>query len=110
MGFAALGTVHKNGQAVRAYIPYDVPNLRIENGPAKAHVRIGWLRAVANIYHGFAIQTFTDELAHRSGRDPVEYLLELIGPDRTIDFKGLTTRTTEPLWTRILGRQCGCAG
>ena len=70
-------------------IPYDVPNLRIENGPAKAHVRIGWLRSVANIYHGFAIQTFTDELAHRSGRDPVEYLLKLIGPDRTIDFKGV---------------------
>src|SRR5882724_6877354 len=32
-------------------IPYDLPNLRIENGPAKAHVRIGWLRSVANIYH-----------------------------------------------------------
>jgi isoquinoline 1-oxidoreductase beta subunit len=70
-------------------IPYDVPNLQIENGPARAHVRIGWLRSVANIYHGFAIQTFTDELAHRAGRDPVEYLLALIGPDRTIDFKGV---------------------
>ncbi len=70
-------------------MPYDVPNLRIENGPAKAHVRIGWLRSVANIYHGFAVQTFTDELAHRSKRDPLEYLLELIGPDRTIDFKGV---------------------
>jgi len=70
-------------------IPYDIPNLQVENGPAKAHVRIGWLRSVANIYHGFAVQTFTDELAHRAGRDPVEYLLELIGPDRTIDFKGV---------------------
>ncbi len=40
-------------------MPYDIPNLRIENGPAKAHVRIGWLRSVANIYHGFAVQTFT---------------------------------------------------
>lgn len=70
-------------------LPYDIPNLRIENGPAKAHVRIGWLRSVANIYHGFAVQTFTDELAHRAGRDPAEYLLELIGPARTIDFKGV---------------------
>ena len=67
-------------------IPYDIPNLQIENGPAPAHVRIGWLRSVANIYHAFAVQTFTDELAHRAGRDPVEYLLELIGPPRTIDF------------------------
>src|SRR5262249_3270978 len=67
-------------------IPYDISNLRIENGPARAHVRIGWLRSVANIYHGFAVQTFTDELAHRAGRDPLEYLLDLIGPPRTIDF------------------------
>jgi len=70
-------------------IPYDLPNLRIENGPAKAHVRIGWLRSVANIYHAFAVQCFTDELAHVAGRDPLDYLLDLIGKPRTIDFKGV---------------------
>jgi isoquinoline 1-oxidoreductase subunit beta len=70
-------------------IPYDLPNLRIENGPAKAHVRIGWLRSVANIYHAFGIQCFTDELAHAAGHDPLDYLLGLIGEPRTIDFKGV---------------------
>ena len=70
-------------------IPYDLPNLRIENGPAKAHVRIGWLRSVANIYHAFGIQCFTDELAHAAGRDPLDYLLDLIGEPRAIDFKGV---------------------
>jgi isoquinoline 1-oxidoreductase subunit beta len=70
-------------------IPYDLPNLRIENGPAKAHVRIGWLRSVANIYHAFGIQCFTDELAHAAGRDSLDYLLDLIGQPRTIDFKGV---------------------
>jgi isoquinoline 1-oxidoreductase beta subunit len=70
-------------------IPYDLPNLRVENGPAKAHVRIGWLRSVANIYHAFAIQCFTDELAHAAGRDPLDYLLDLIGEPRTIDFRGV---------------------
>ncbi len=70
-------------------IPYDLPNLRIENGPAKAHVRIGWLRSVANIYHAFAIQCFTDELAHAAERNPLDYLLDLIGNPRTIDFKGV---------------------
>jgi isoquinoline 1-oxidoreductase beta subunit len=67
-------------------LPYDLPNIRIENGPAQAHVRIGWLRSVANIYHAFGVQCFTDELAHRTHRDPVEYLLDLIGPPRTLDF------------------------
>src|SRR5919106_4768036 len=76
-------------QQVWTDMPYDISNLRIENGPAPAHVRIGWLRSVANIYHGFAVQTFTDELAHRAGRDPLDYLLELIGPARTIDFKNV---------------------
>ena len=70
-------------------IPYDLPNLRVENGPAKNHVRIGWLRSVANIYHGFAIQCFTDELAHAAGRDQVDYLLDLIGEPRKIDFTGV---------------------
>jgi isoquinoline 1-oxidoreductase beta subunit len=67
-------------------LPYDLPNIQIENGPAQAHVRIGWLRSVANIYHAFAVQCFTDELAHRANRDPVEYLLDLIWPPRTLDF------------------------
>jgi isoquinoline 1-oxidoreductase subunit beta len=67
-------------------LPYDLPNIRIENGPAQAHVRIGWLRSVANIYHAFGVQCFTDELAHRANRDPVEYMLDLIGSPRTLAF------------------------
>ena len=70
-------------------IPYDLPNISVENGPAKAHVRIGWLRSVANIYHGYGVQCFTDELAHRAQRDPAEYLLDLIGQPRTINFAGV---------------------
>jgi isoquinoline 1-oxidoreductase beta subunit len=67
-------------------IPYAIPNIRVENGPAKAHVRIGWLRSVSNIYHAFGVQTFTDELAAALGRDRVEYLLQSIGQPRVVDF------------------------
>ena len=70
-------------------LPYDVPNLRMENGPAEAHVRIGWFRAVANNYHAFAAQSFADEMAHAAGRDPLEFQLDLLGPGNVIDFKAL---------------------
>ncbi|HEX3822158.1 MAG TPA: molybdopterin cofactor-binding domain-containing protein [Candidatus Sulfotelmatobacter sp.] len=67
--------------------PFALANFRSENGPATAHVRIGWLRSVANIYHAFAVQTFANELAYAANRDPYDYLLDLIGPGQTIDVK-----------------------
>jgi isoquinoline 1-oxidoreductase beta subunit len=65
-------------------VPFAIANLRAENGPATAHVRIGWFRSVANVYHAFGIHSFADELAHAAGKDSVEYLLQLLGPDRII--------------------------
>lgn len=65
--------------------PFAIPNIRLENPEAAAHVRIGWFRSVSNIPHAFAIQSFVAELAHAAGRDPKDYLLDLIGPARTID-------------------------
>jgi isoquinoline 1-oxidoreductase beta subunit len=66
-------------------LPFDVPNFRAENGEAQAHIRIGWLRSVANIYHAFAVQSFANELAHQANRDSLDYLLELIGSPRIVD-------------------------
>ncbi|MEE4162837.1 MAG: molybdopterin cofactor-binding domain-containing protein [Woeseiaceae bacterium] len=65
--------------------PYLVPNMRLETGEAKAHVRIGWLRSVCNIYHAFAVCGFADELAHVAGADPKAFLLDLLGPDRRVN-------------------------
>ena len=65
--------------------PYAIPNMRLEAGDAKAHLRIGWLRSVCNVYHAFAICSFADELAYQAGADPKDYLLQLLGPSRRVD-------------------------
>ncbi len=67
-------------------LPFDIPNHRAENGPADYHVRIGWLRSVANIYHAFAIHSFIDELAALAKKDPAQYLLDVIGPSRIVNL------------------------
>jgi isoquinoline 1-oxidoreductase subunit beta len=70
-------------------MPYDIPNLRLENPEASAHCRIGWFRSVSNIPHAFAVQSFVAELAANANKDHRDYLLELIGPARKIDPKSL---------------------
>jgi isoquinoline 1-oxidoreductase beta subunit len=70
-------------------IPFRIPNIRLEIPNVPAYTRIGWFRSVYNIAHGFAVQSFIDELAHAAGRDPRAYQLELIGPPRRIDPRSL---------------------
>jgi isoquinoline 1-oxidoreductase beta subunit len=70
-------------------IPFAVPNLRVEGCAAKAKARIGWLRSVCHIPQAFAVNSFIDELAHAAGRDPYEYLMELLGEDRMLDLEGV---------------------
>jgi len=65
--------------------PWNVPNMRLETCDAKAHLRIGWLRSVCNVFHAFGACGFVDELAHVKGQDPKDHLLAMIGPARKID-------------------------
>lgn len=53
--------------------PYGIEHVRIESGEAIAHTRIGWYRAVYDIFWGFAINVFTHELAEKAGKDPLEF-------------------------------------
>ena len=75
--------------------PFNVPNIRMESGEAQSHVRVGWFRSVNNVAHAWSIQSFIAELASQLGKDPKDFLLEMIGPARIVDpRKALTT----PLW------------
>ncbi|MFI2812548.1 molybdopterin cofactor-binding domain-containing protein [Microbulbifer sp. JSM ZJ756] len=68
-----------------ADLPFAVDNRRSETQQAEYHARIGWLRSVSNIQNAFGRCSFADELAHAAGVPADRFLLELIGPDRTID-------------------------
>ena len=71
-------------------VPFAIPNVRIENPEAVAHTRIGWFRSVSNIPHAFAVQSFVAELAAAAGRDPKDYLLDVIGPARRVSPQDLS--------------------
>ena len=77
-------------------MPFEINNVRCENGKAMAHTRIGWFRSVSNIPRAFAVQSFAAELANELGRDQKEFLLELIGSPRIIDPQAVGM--PEDLW------------
>jgi isoquinoline 1-oxidoreductase subunit beta len=65
-------------------LPLQIANIRCENPEVPAHSRIGWFRSVSNIPHGFAVQSMIAEIAHATGRDQKDMLLELIGEPRVV--------------------------
>ncbi len=67
-----------------------VPNVRAEGCEAPgAPVRIGWLRAVYNLFHAFAVGSFIDELAHARKEDPRATWLSVLGPPRHASLREL---------------------
>jgi isoquinoline 1-oxidoreductase beta subunit len=65
-------------------MPFEIANVQCENPEAVAHTRIGWFRSVSNIPRAFAVQSMVGELAHATGRDQKDMLLELIGSPRIL--------------------------
>ena len=65
-------------------MPFEIANIPCENPEAAAHTRIGWFRSVSNIPRAFAVQSMVGEIAHATGRDQKDTLLELIGSPRIV--------------------------
>jgi isoquinoline 1-oxidoreductase subunit beta len=89
---AGLGGVYPYGSSIERSqgledMPFDVPSLRLENCEARNHIRVGWMRSVANVYHAFGIGSFADEMARAAGRDPKDYLLDLIGTGNILELE-----------------------
>ncbi len=68
-----------------ADVPFAMQHLRCERHRAEAHVRIGWLRAVANIHHAFAVNSFVDEIAVKTNVKVTDLWRQLLGNAGTVD-------------------------
>jgi isoquinoline 1-oxidoreductase beta subunit len=61
---------------------YLVPNLSVKGYLKKRHVPISYWRAVYHSTNPFAHECFIDELAHKAGKDPLQFRLDLLDHPR----------------------------
>jgi isoquinoline 1-oxidoreductase beta subunit len=82
-GISPRGAAQLDGSSFPAY---GVPNLRLEFAVADSGLPLGYWRSVENSGNQFVISSFLDEAAVAAGRDPVDFLLSVLGPARIIDL------------------------
>lgn len=56
--------------------PLAIPNFRVEGYITKPMIPVGFWRSVAASFNGFFSDSILDEMAHKAGRDPLEFRLE----------------------------------
>ncbi len=62
-----------------ANLPYAIPNLRVElHTPTDIPVPVLWWRSVGSTHTAYSTETFLDEIAQTTGKDPVAWRLELL--------------------------------
>jgi isoquinoline 1-oxidoreductase beta subunit len=59
-------------------LPYAIPNLSVELHSPKIGVPVQWWRSVGSSHTAFSTETFLDELAAASGKDPYEFRRSLL--------------------------------
>jgi len=55
--------------------PYEVPNIQVEYVKIDTPVPVGFWRSVGSSHNAFTVESFVDELAHLTRRDPLEFRL-----------------------------------
>lgn len=61
---------------------YLVPNLSVKGILKKRHIPISYWRAVYHSTNPFAHECFIDELAHKAGKDPLQFRLDILDHPR----------------------------
>ncbi len=55
-----------------ANVPYEIPNIQVEQTIAEIPVPLGYWRSVGSSHNAYVTETFFDEMAHAAGKDPYE--------------------------------------
>ena len=63
-------------------LPYQIPNIQVDVHNPVIGIPVLWWRSVAHSHTAFSTETFLDELAHASGKDPVALRLALLSDNQ----------------------------
>jgi len=69
-----------------AALIYPFPNSMLEYVDTQTPVPLGWMRSVYALQAGFATESFIDELAAATRKDPLKYRLHLLANDVDIKY------------------------
>lgn len=58
--------------------PYTIPNISINQYPAKINIPTGRWRGNGHVFSCFTIESFIDELAHAAGIEPLSYRMQML--------------------------------
>ena len=61
--------------------PYAIPNVAIDHAPVSLTLPTGRLRGNAHGYTAFFTESFIDEVAHRTGQEPLSYRMGMLSED-----------------------------
>lgn len=61
--------------------PYAIPNVAIDHAPARIGLPVGRMRGQAHGATCFFTESFIDELARKTGREPLSYRIAMLGHD-----------------------------
>lgn len=71
-------------------VPYAIPNVLVDLHTPKSNVPTLWWRSVGHSHTAFVVESFLDELAHATGKDPLALRRELlVGKDRHLGVLNL---------------------
>jgi len=70
--------IGRNTPPEAAHIPYAIANQSIRYVDSDTHIPFGSWRSVAHSQHTFFLESFVDELAHRSRKNPFQFRMDLL--------------------------------